>query len=236
MKPKNILQPQVGLKEPEEKMTIVGKYEKRYITKCKVNPTILNTIFSSTCPANISFNMMMITNDHKVLLLERTESFHFPKVMKALKINKINLNLLALLYTSELEKLRLLFFDFIPPLNQSKKNKLIHIFPGGHCHFKIAESIFFTLMRELKEETSLNINIKDLRFNQSYIFNVLIYDLMIKRTFNNFVFPVKVNMTSDDILQKFKETKHTRNPTFVDIHGCKNLLDAFIQVQHAMLL
>lgn len=226
-----------GLKETrEENVTLVGRFEIRHITKCKVDSTILKAIFSSKCPTKISFNLMMMTSDHKVLLLERTQSFHFSRCLKSVKMNTVNLSLFTSLYSSELEKIRLLFFDYIPPLTSSNSSeKIIKIFPGGHFH-KLDKSIFFTLIRELKEETSLNIDSKNLWFNQSCIFNVLIFDLLVRRTFNNFVFPVKVNMTSDDILQNFKETKHTRNPTFVDICDSKNLFDVFKKIQSRLLL
>jgi hypothetical protein len=182
-----------------------------------------------------SFNLMIITTDMKVLLLERTQSFHFPKVIRDLKSNRISMNILTSLYISELEKIRQLFFDFLPPhINYGVTEKIIRVFPGGHSMCN--EPISKTLIRELQEETSMNINIQDLRFNKSCIFNVLIYDCIIKKYFDNFIFPVKINMSSQDIQLQFKETRHTRNPTFVDIRHCKTLFDAFLQVQNFMIL
>ena len=217
---------------------MTGTNERRYISKIKVNPSILRDIFKSVSTKKISFNLMMITTDQKVFLLQRSQSFHFPKVIKDLKANKINFDLIESLYTSELEKIRNLFFSFIPPLNDSfgpnGKQPIVHIFPGGHSSYN--ETVIFTLLRELYEETSININFKDLRFNQSYMFKVSIYDAMIQRTFENFIFPVKVNMSSHEILQKFQETKHTRNPTFIDINQNDSLFEAFIRVQYFMLL
>lgn len=212
-----------------------GTNEKRQIAKVAVNSSVLKSIFSSVCTCTTSFNLMIITTDTKVLLLERTQSFHFPRVVRDLKLNRISMNLLTSLYTSELEKIRQLFFDFLPPLiNYGVTEKIVHVFPGGHSMRN--EPISKTLIRELQEETSIDINIQDLRFNKSCIFNVLIYDCIINRYFNNFIFPVKINMSSEDIHLQFKETKHTRNPTFVDISQCKTLFDAFLQVQRFMIL
>jgi hypothetical protein len=219
---------------------MAGCSERRYISKIKVNPSILRDIFNSVSAKKISFNLMMITTDQKVFLLERSQSFHFPKVIRDLKCNKINFDLIESLYTSELEKIRNLFFSFIPPLPELEKTikvkqpTIVHIFPGGHPSYN--ETVILTLLRELYEETSININFKDLRFNQSYMFKVSIYDWLIQRTFENFVFPVKVNMSSHEIVQKFQETKHTRNPTFIDICQCNSLFDAFVRVQDFMLL
>lgn len=215
---------------------INGTSEKRHIAKVAVNPSVLKNIFNSVCTCTASsFNLMIITTDTKVLLLERTQSFHFPKVVRDLKLNRISIDVLTSLYTSELEKIRQLFFDFLPPLiNYGVAEKIVYVFPGGHSIRN--EPVSKTLIRELQEETSIDINIQDLRFNKSCMFNVLIYDCIIKMYFNNFIFPVKVNMSSEDIYFQFKETKHTRNPTFVDISQCKTLFDAFLQVQRFMIL
>ena len=231
----------------DSQKSICGDYEQRHIYKIKVNSIILKEIFNSIPTLtflglnkkNISFNLMMMTNDHKVLLLERTESFYYTKVVKDLKLNKINFNLLESLYTSEAEKIINDFCNFIPSFDpkiekNNKPPKFVRIFPGGHCNYN--EKIILTLLREFKEETSININIKNLSFNQTCIFKVLIFDLMVKKTFNNFVFPVKINMSSVEILRNFKETKHVRNPTFIDISKSSSLFDTFVQVQKAMLL
>lgn len=335
-----------GLSEPiEEILTITGIYEKREIIKLKTNSNMLCDIFHTICSMSASFNLMMITTDNKVLLLERSNSFHFSKVVKDLKCNKINFNLFNSLYTSEIEKIRQIFFDFLPlpskddhkiicsegssvpsqlgrslsqdrdlwnfkfrvgalyqknnisnfkninhswrrhsqnaqnsrdskrddakpaaraawsstakpsrdtpkacrsaslgefcseqsvlRLNKVRDNK-IYIFPGGHCAYN--ESIINALLRELQEETCIKLNMQDLLFHQSCIFNVLIYDFIIKKLFDNFVFPVKINMSSLDIIQNFKETQHTRNPIFINISDCKNLFEAFVQIQKFMLL
>lgn len=89
----------------EKKILVVGIEENRYITKIKVNPSTIKTIFNNVGNANISFNLMMMTTDHRVLLLERTQSYHYPKVIKDLKSNIIDFSLLGSLYTSELEKI-----------------------------------------------------------------------------------------------------------------------------------
>jgi hypothetical protein len=218
----------------DKKIVIHGTNEKRQIVKVAVNPGILNSLFDSVCTCTTSFNLMITTTDTKVLLLERSQSFHFPKVVKDIKLNKININTLRSLYTSELERIRELFFDFLPPFNRVVDEKIVHVFPGGHSNRN--EPISKTLLRELQEETSMNINIQDLCFNESCIFHVLIYDCIIKRYFNNFIFPVKIKMNSENIRLQFKETKHTRNPKFVDISQCKTLFDAFILVQRSMIL
>jgi ADP-ribose pyrophosphatase YjhB (NUDIX family) len=214
---------------------ILGNEEKRHVSKIKVNPMIIQTIFNNIGNSQISFNLMIMTTDDKVLLLERTQSHHFTKVIHDLKLNVINFKLWKSLYTSELENIFQMFFGFMPPrkIYSSFINNTVHIFPGGHPNKR--ETIISTLLRELREETCMNIPVKDLKFNQSSIFNVSIYDLIIRKSFTNFVFPVKINMSSKDILQNFKETKHTRNPTFVDITG-HTLFDAFILVQKFMVL
>lgn len=226
----------------EKNIFMDGVTEKRSISKIKVNPSIIKAVFNSVGRSKISFNLMMMTTDQQVLLLERTQSYHFPKVVRDLKSNIVNFNLLRSLYTSELEKIKYTFFNFVSslplieasfPLKERFNTKAIHIFPGGHSSRQ--ETIIWTLLRELREETCLNISVKDLKFNQSCIFSVLIHDLTIQKSFNNFVFPVKVNMNSQDIIQNFKETKHTRNPTFINIKGL-SLFEAFVVVQKFMLL
>jgi ADP-ribose pyrophosphatase YjhB (NUDIX family) len=217
-----------------KKIVIHGTNEKRQIVKMEVNPDILNSLFDSVCTCTTSFNLMITTTDTKVLLLERSQSFHFPKVVKDLKLNKININTLRSLYTSELERIRQLFFDFLPPFNRNVDEKIVHVFPGGHSNRN--EPISKTLLRELQEETSMNINIQDLCFNESCIFHVLIYDCIINRYFKNFIFPVKINMNSENMHLQFKETKHTRNPKFIDVSQCKTLFEAFMLVQRLMIL
>ena len=59
---------------------------------------------------------------------------------------------------------------------------------------------------------------------------------MIKKYFNNLVFPTKVNMSSQDITKKFKNTKHTINPTFINIDINRSLHENFLKVQNFMLL
>lgn len=219
--------------------TIEGICEIRYLSEFKVNSTILNTILNQTY-SKISFNLMMITNDHKILLLHRTQSFHFPKVVQDLKLNKINLNLLASLYTSELEKITKMeslhhnqIQKYFPKSNGDYK-PLIRIFPGGHSLKN--EPVILTLTRELQEETHINASIKDLRFHQSCIFSVLIFDSVVQKYFKNFIFPIKVNMTSHTLKIKFQETKHVTSPTFIDIQAHQNLFDLFVQVQQQYIL
>lgn len=229
----------------DHRKIFTGHTEKRYISTIKVNSDTLKNILNTAPPLlrgeskhKISFNLMMMTTDNKVLLLERTQSFHFSKVIKDLKNCKINFRLLDTLYHSEIEKIRKLFFDFLPPLtnfsNFEPKNSFVRIFPGGHS--MRGESIVLTLLRELYEEIGYSFPIDELKFNQSCVFKVLIYDLIVKKTFNNFVFPVKVGVVSDCILQRFKETKHTQNPIFIDISKCTSLFDAFVKVQEYMLI
>src|SRR5574344_268592 len=91
--------------------TMKGLKEMRYISPIKVTTgiltNILNTVaFRQPLNNNKSFNLMMMTLDHKVLLLQRTQSFHFPKVIKDLQLNKINFDLLESLYSTEVEKIR----------------------------------------------------------------------------------------------------------------------------------
>jgi 8-oxo-dGTP pyrophosphatase MutT (NUDIX family) len=133
-----------------------------------------------------------------------------------------------------METIRKLFFDFLPPPKQEHFEEVVYIFPGGHSNK--GEPVLLTLLREFQEETSLKINIKNLKFHQSCIFNVLIYDLMIRKQFNNYVFPVKINLSSKDISECFVPTKHTKNPTFVDVGNCETLFDIFMRVQNFMLL
>lgn len=216
-----------------QNIVIIGKFEQRSIHKIKIDSTILKKIFDKRpCdPIESSYNLMVITTDNKILLLQRTQSFHFPKVVEDLKFNKININLLESLYTSELKKIKAL----LPPTFQCKNSssKFIHIFPGGHSNHN--EKVLLTLLREFKEETTINIDITKLRFNQSFIFKVTILDIRVQKTFKNFIFPTKIDMSSQDILKKFKETKHTRNPTFIDVDN-NSLFDMFVKVQKFMLI
>jgi hypothetical protein len=219
--------------EKIKKRIIVGRYEKRTIAKFKVNSSTLNRFFGTEC-TNTSLNLMLITSDHTVLLLERTQSFHFPKVVKDLKFKRINYNLLKTLYTTELEKIKTMInsnhsFDKNIFFGLKAPTPPIYIFPGGHSHNN--ESIIFTLMREFREETAIDINLKELKFNQSYFFSLEIEDLLVNKDFKNLIFPVKVNITSVELLKRFKKTKHTNNPTFVNIDECKNTYEALIKVQ-----
>ena len=207
---------------------INGVREDRIISKIKIDPSVLKEIFNgvkNVKTPKISFNIMLITTDHKVLLLQRSQSFHYPKVKTDLKTNHLNLKLLESLYSSEMKHLKLQEIE--------DKNNLIHIFPGGHS--LVNETIISTLLRELQEETCLGLKLSDLKFNQSWLFNVLIHDLMIDKYFNNYIFPVKVEVTSHFISKNFKETRHTKNPTFVNIENC-DLDEAFTKVQNFMIL
>jgi 8-oxo-dGTP pyrophosphatase MutT (NUDIX family) len=219
--------------------TISGTNEIRCITEVNLNTDFLKDILKTKNwkHKKISFNLMMITNDHKVFLLERSESFHYPKVKKDLKCNKIYFKYLNSLYTSEKEEIRELYFDFLSPEiapSQTVPDNMVYIFPGGHSLY--GETTVSTLIRELQEETSMNLYLGDLKFHPTCIFKVLIYDLLVSKTFNNLVFPVKVHMTSNELIKNFQATKHTRNPTFVDIKECKTLFDAVLKVQKFMLL
>ena len=222
----------------ESRGRLRGSFEIRYISKLKVNSTILKKFLSKKVNQylKVSFSLMMITTDLKVVLLQRTTSFYFSKVIKDLKLNKINLLMLESLYTTELKKIKKLFFDFMDDdsITFGKDEKKVYIFPGGHSNK--TETILATLLRELREELGMEINPERLRFNQSCVFNVLIHDMMVHEYFNNFIFPVKVDLTSTDIKLQFKDTKHTSNLTFIDVSTCTSLVDAFLKVQRFMLL
>jgi hypothetical protein len=207
-------------------MNLTNSKENRQIVKFKVNSHFINKILKSRClQPNISFNLMVITSDFKVLLLQRANSFHLSKVVKDLKLNKIDYTLISTLQPKELEKISLM----VPIVASSP----IYIFPGGHNHKN--EQIIYTLLREFMEETSINISLKDLRFNQSCFFTVLIKDLIIGKHFNNIIFPVKVNNTSFELTKKFKKTRHVNNLLFINILDCKNLYKAFLKVQQFMV-
>lgn len=220
-------------------VVITGVSEVRYISKIKLNPKVLQEFlnYQNTEYLTTSFNIMLITSDNKVLLMQRSQSFHFPKVMEDLYYNNVNTKLLNSLYQSEIEHLGQVFFEYLPKPKTDltfESRKIVHIFPGGHSLKN--ETIIKTLLRELYEETSIEINVKDLKFKETLIFNVLIYDSLIKKSFNNFVFPVKINMSSQEVSNKFKETIHTKNPIFINIKEYNNLYDAFLQVQNFILL
>jgi hypothetical protein len=218
---------------------ITGSSEVRYISKIKLTPALLKEFFSYQNEAYLttSFNIMLITTDSKVLLMQRNQSFHFPKVMEGLRQNNINPNLFDSLYKREVDQISKIFFSFLPSNNTLKstiQNKIVHIFPGGHSLKK--ETIIETLLREFREETNIILNVDDLKFEQTCIFNVIIYDSLIKKYFNNFIFPAKVNMSSQEVSKNFKETNHTKNPTFININGYNTLYEAFLHVQNFILL
>jgi len=221
-----------------ERVKLKGIFETRYVSQYKINSIILNNFFNQEVeqPHKFSFNLMLITTDLKVVLLKRTSSFYYSKVVRDLKSNKINFALLESLYASELNKIKKIFFDFMDDISidENNKTKKVYIFPGGHSIKN--ETIILTLLRELHEELNIHINSKSLEFNQTNIFNVLIYDIMVKKFFNNFIFPVKVQMSSDVIKNNFKKTKHTSDPIFIDISHCTTLTEAFILVQKFMIL
>lgn len=225
-------------------VVIDGTSEHRQIAQIAMDSGILHRVLSVIpgCRRNTSFSLMLITTDIQVLLLERSQSFHFPKALQSCRnLNKVPENLgdiLASLYSSELKQLR----SFLAADNEWANSflesdypeKRVRIFPGGHCIRD--ESVIDALIRELREETSISVQIEDILFNKLYIFNVLIYDRIIHQCFDNFVFPAKIQMTSSQLANKFKETKHTRNASFVDVSNCKTMLDAFIHVQNFMIL
>lgn len=220
---------------------ITGSLEIRHISKVKLNPSLLEKFlkYQNTDYLETSFNIMLITSDSKVLLMQRSQSFHFPKVMEELYYNKINTKLLDTLYQSEADHVGKVFFSYLqqPKVNISstfESKKIVHIFPGGHSLKN--ETIIKTLLREFQEETSIKVNVKDLRFEKTLVFNVLIYDSLIKKSFNNFVFPIRTSMNSQEVSVKFKETIHAKNPIFININGYNNLYDAFVKIQNFILL
>jgi ADP-ribose pyrophosphatase YjhB (NUDIX family) len=218
---------------------LTGSSEVRYVSKIKLTPTLLKEFFNYQNEAYLStsFNTMLITTDNKVLLMQRNQSFHFSKVMEGLHQNNVNSNLFDTLYKTEVDYISKIFFSFLPTdstLKSTITNKIIHIFPGGHSFKK--ETIIETLLREFHEETNINLSVDNLKFEQTYIFNVIIYDSLIKKHFNNFIFPAKVNMSSQEVSKNFKETNHTKNPTFININGYNTLYEAFLHVQNFILL
>jgi 8-oxo-dGTP pyrophosphatase MutT (NUDIX family) len=193
---------------------VEGKSELRYVSEIKVNSWTLRNVFDKKVTSfdrATSFNLMLITKDHKVLLLRRTQSFHFCRVLKDLKKNKVDRGLMRSLYTSELDKLKSLKRNFLDEkdlllLSIQNWSNNVYMFPGGHS--EPFESILATLVRELQEETTITAKAADLRFNQTRIFRVLIHDLMIKKYFNNFIFPVKVDLTSFEVSRQICGADH----------------------------
>ncbi|AHL67573.1 hypothetical protein DH26_gp080 [Chloriridovirus anopheles1] len=215
--------------EPEKLTILASSKEKRYIRKIKTTPECLKKfLFTPTKSASLSLGMMLITSDCKAVLLKRTASFLYPLVKK----NSLLLNdwIVDALYPSEISELA----SKTPFPKSAKGLSPIYIFPGGHSNKN--EFAIHTLLRELKEETSINFYLNQLKFHQTYFFEVVILDLMIMRRFRNLVFPVKVDLTSREIARNFKETKHTRDPLFVDIFYCQDLVQALLTVQNIMLL
>jgi ADP-ribose pyrophosphatase YjhB (NUDIX family) len=183
-----------------------------------------------------SFSVMMITSDSKVLLLERTNSFYYDMVKKLeqphgqiqSKAVVIDCKLLDGLYQSELDSLS-------SNVGERRRGcRPIFIMPGGHARRN--ETVIEALLREINEETSIAFTLQDLRFCHSYVFELIIHDCVLKKTFNNLVFPVKIGLSSADITRMFKSTVHTDNPTFVDIVQPKGLVQMFIETQSFMLI
>jgi hypothetical protein len=194
----------------------------------------LTKFMSSIADPSISFNAMVITLDAKVLLLQRTNSFHFSRVKRLVCTHSpINSKWLNSLYPSEIAEL---------PVETRHTRALqgagsapIHVFPGGHSEKN--EIVIKALLREMFEETSIRFSENELRFCSSFFFRVEIYDPLINKTFQNIIFPVKVALTSTDIVNKFTETSFTKNPMFLDhAHHTQTLFDWFTLIQHFMLL
>ena len=205
---------------------IIGITEQRFISKIPVTSQKLHNMLCSKgrrAPelpkCKISFNLMLITSDEKILILERTQSFHYLKFRKS-KDEK----LLPSLYPEEVRSLG------ITPNSCPLKN--IYIFPGGHS--KVNETVLLTLLREFQEETSININANELKFNQTCFFNVNIYDFLIQKNFINLIFPTRINMSSCELAKKFKTTRHTRNPRFINMSS-KNVFLNFLLIQSLMI-
>jgi hypothetical protein len=218
----------------KDDVTLDGTFETRFIRRVVIDRDILHCTLGSK---TISLNLMVITTDRKVLLLQRSQSFHCKLVHRNLSVNDIRVGLLQKilqsLYPSELYEVHKTFFNFLdPPPISIGESRNIHIFPGGHS--MRGEMAITTLLREFREETSIHIKPENLRFNKSYVFNVLIYDKIIEQWFDNLVFPALINMSSEEIMQKFKTTKHTRCPTFLNTD--LNTIASFVNIQRFMLL
>lgn len=203
--------------------------ERRVLQKIRTSLERLNRFMSSVADPSISFNAMVITLDGKVLLLQRTNSFHFSRVKRIVCAhNPINSKWLNSLYPSEIAELP-------TGTTRSAGSAPIHVFPGGHS--KKNEIVIKALLREMFEETSIRFSELELRFCSSFLFRVEIYDPLINKTFENIIFPVKVSLTSTDIANRFTETSDTKNPMFLDYsHRTQTLFDWFTIIQHFMLL
>jgi ADP-ribose pyrophosphatase YjhB (NUDIX family) len=200
-----------------------GTFETRFIRRLAIDNHKLQDILkkpTSNAPTerSMSLNLMVITTDEKILLLQRSQSFHYKLVHRNLAVNDIRIGLLESLYPSELCEVYKKFFNFLnlPPEFRFGGSRNIHIFPGGHS--TRSETVITTLLREFHEETSIRIKHENLRFNKSCVFKVTIYDKIVSRWFDNLVFPALINMSSVDIMNQFKTTKHTRCPTFLNVN------------------
>jgi ADP-ribose pyrophosphatase YjhB (NUDIX family) len=199
-----------------------GTFETRFIRRLSIDnhklQDILHKPTSAPTERSMSLNLMVITTDEKILLLQRSQSFHYKLVHRNLAVNDIRIGLLESLYPSELCEVYKKFFNFLnlPPEFRFGGSRNIHIFPGGHS--TRSETVITTLLREFQEETSIRIKHENLRFNKSCVFKVTIYDKIVSRWFDNLVFPALINMSSVDIMNQFKTTKHTRCPTFLNVN------------------
>ncbi|ABF82110.1 hypothetical protein MIV080R [Invertebrate iridescent virus 3] len=225
---------------PFSKITLKRSMEQRDIVEFRIDATILRQIFHHGFP-DLSFNLMVITTDRKVFLLERTESFHYPRVVERIKRGQECTKLVETLYQAERDAVRRLTAEAdIVPLAAVKQDddrpESIYIFPGGHCNGN--EPVLSTLLREFREETTIPLKTTELRFHATKVYGIWIHDFAVGKTFKNFVFPVKINLSSAAIRDRFRETRHTRNPTFVDIGKShrQSLLDLVIKVQKIMIL
>jgi hypothetical protein len=227
----------------QNNLTIQGKFEKRHVSEIKINSTIISDIFNSVDKSTwkFSFSLMMITQDLKVLLLQRANSFHYFKVMSDLKFNgSLNLRLAQTLYSSELDALRVQFVDQVARYADElpRDNSMVNVLPGGMS--SPDEPVYYTLAREFLEETSMKLELSKIKFNRRRIFKVAIYDFTVKKHFDNLVFPVKIDMTSQNLVKYVRDTKETRNPFFVDIDYVdedveSSLFNAFVKIQKTMV-
>lgn len=224
-------------------VTVHGKFEKRNLSEVEVTSTIIIDIFNSVDknPHKYSYNVMLITEDRKVLTLRRVNSFHYHKIVLDLKRNRtLNLKTVRTLYETEILRLERLLRgamnddDYSELLTDSRSNT-VRIFPGGHASSK--ETVFRTLMREFGEETSYDLTtIGDkLLFNGKRIFKLLIYDYTVKKHFENYVFPIRVQLTCDQLSRHISPTRETEDPSFLDIGSAATLFDAFVQTQRFMI-
>lgn len=218
-------------------LTVCGKFEKRSISEIEITAAVLRDIFNSVDKTRRkpSYSVMLITEDHKVLTLKRVNSFHYSKVACDLTLHRsLDLRLARTLYNTEVVKLRdtIAESEYSDLIERTRPN-VVRIFPGGQSRSK--ETIFFTLMREFAEETALKLDASKLLFNAKRVFKMLIYDFTVEKHFENYVFPIRIKMTSEDLVREIRNTKDASDPVFIDAKSEKGLFDVFAKTQRFMV-